>query len=216
MAKKKEFLGAAIGALDPVLKNWAQKLAKKIPTNSYLRSDLFGVAQGVVKGFVESMAEKLPPTAAIAVEKAIDFSDFFTGALGGASEKEKKGAVEDWMDEFFNDAKWRLKKSKDPKAEAERMKIEFECRLALLKLIEDAKPKPKLEVKTEPVDEPIDWQKKWKSFIKGFREFSDGLIEFSKEFNQEFQISDTIKKTDQAVAQKLGGFRKIMAERGIR
>jgi hypothetical protein len=211
---KKAALGAAIGALDPVLKNWARNLAKNVPNNSPLRSELFGVAQGVVKGLVEVLAGKLPPTASIVVEKITDFSDFFAGALGSASEKEKKAVVEDWMDQFFNDAKWRLKKSRDPKAEAEKMKVEFECRLALLKLIEDARPKP--PEPTDSVDEPIDWQKKWKSFIKGFHGFSDGLIEFGREFDKEFQISNGIKKTDQAVAQKLGDFIKALAERGIR
>ena len=211
---KKVAIGAAVGALDPVLKNWARNLAKSVPQNSPLRSELFGVAQGVVKGLVEALAGKLPPTASIVVEKITDFSDFFAGALGGASEKEKKAAVEDWMDEFFNDAKWRLKKSKDPKAEAEKMKVEFECRLALLKLIEEARPKQ--SEPTELVDKPIDWQKKWKSFIKEFREFSDGLIEFGREFDKEFQINNGIKKTDRAIAQRLGDFRKALAERGIR
>lgn len=222
MAKKKEFWGAAVGALDPVLKNWAQGLAKKVPTNSFLRSDFFGIAQGMIKGLIESLAEKLPAGTAVAVEKAIDFSDFFAGALGGASEKEKKevkGATEDWMKKFFVDSSWRLKKARDPQEEFKRIKVEFELRCELLKLIEAAvqpKPSDSESVGQTQQTSEANWKEKWQEFIKKFHEFSDGLIEFGKEFNKEFKISDGAKKADQAVAQKLGSFRKILAERGIR
>lgn len=162
---KKAALGAAIGALDPILKNWAQKLAKGVASNSPLRSELFGVALGVVKGFVEALAGKLPPTASIVVEKITDFSDFFTGALGGVSEKEKKVAVNDWMDSFFYDAGIRFRKAKDPKVEAEKMKSEFECRLVLLNLIEESKSKP--VSKNEPF---INWSKEIESLEKKWQE----------------------------------------------
>lgn len=217
MAKKKEFWGAAVGALDPVLKNWAQGLAKKVPANSFLRSDFFGVAQGVIKGLIESLAEKLPVSTAVAVEKAIDFSDFFSGALGGASEKEKKEVTEDWMKKFFVDAGWRLKKARDLQEEFKRIKMEFELRYELIKLMEATQQKPSsASVEQTQQTSEINWKEEWEKFIKKFHEFSDGLIEFGKEFNKEFQISEGIKKTDQAVAQKLGSFRKILAERGIR
>ncbi len=209
MAKKK-FWGATIGAIDPLLKKLAQDLAKKVPAGSPLRSEIFGVVEGITKGFIESLTGKLPPAAAMAVEKATDFSDFFSGALGSAPEKEKKAATEDWMNKFFIDAGFRLKRAKDPRDEFKRIKVEFELRCELIKLIETTQTKPPAPALA------ISWQEMFAKWKKQFREFSQGFKEFAAEIDKDLCVKENYKKTDAAIAGGLKTFRDWLTKGGIR
>ena len=145
--KKKELLAALVGLVDPWLREKAQKTASKVPEDSPLRNKLVEAALGSLKGLIEAWAEKLPPVAATAVEKATDFSDFLAGALGSNAP-----AVENHLQEFITDAFRRLREAENPTVEFEKIKLEFGMRQQLLELVQQSQKK-----ESEPKDKPTTW-----------------------------------------------------------
>lgn len=144
---QKTVLAIVAGVADPVLKKWAQKLAISIPEQSSLRTEAFESVIGAFKGFIETEAEKLSPTAGVIIEKATDFSDFLSGALG----PQAGFNLEKWASEILNEAGQRLQESKDPTAELERIKLELKLKKQLVEIIKQELPPTPLPT--------VDWRK---------------------------------------------------------
>lgn len=155
----KNIWAGVVSALDPVLRRAAQKLASKVPTDSPLRSEITEMAIGVVKGFTEAISDSLPIPLKIAVEKATDFGDFFSGALGGKTPKTSQ-TMEDWMQKFFTDAGLRLRKAPNAKTEFEKLKLEFQLRQELLNMIKKTQPKTE---ESKPIPS-TNWAEEWEKF----------------------------------------------------
>jgi len=173
MAKGKKNVYAILsGLLEVPLRRLAQRLATSIPANSTLRSQYFETAMGIIKQLVEEYAATLSPGLKTTVERATDFGDFFTGALG--SERGRVGAIPEptaefkgWMKEFYNDALRALYTAKEYhlEEELEWLKNGFDIRLALEKYMREAiSPK-------EPTQQvqPFDWEQ-WGKRFGGLRE----------------------------------------------
>ncbi len=142
---QKTMLAVIAGIVDPVLKKWAQQLAALVPEHSAVRTEIFESVIGAFKGFIETKAEQLSPVAGVAVEKATDFGDFFSGALGSPGLD-----LEKWASEVLNDAGERLRNAEDPAAELERIKLELKLRKELVEII-------KAELPSSP-QSIVDWQ----------------------------------------------------------
>ena len=179
------------GALDPLLRKAAQRIAAKVPEDSILRSEILETAVGVVKGLAEAISAPLPPSLKVMVEKATDFSDFFAGALGGVAGP----AVEDWMKKFFTESGKRLREAQDPLAEFEKAKLEFKLRGELLELINQSVPKK------EPL-KPLDWRDGW----KWLDEKAKKTEEFASKAEVNTKLESVLERT-RAWARKANGGR---------
>lgn len=135
---EKTVLATLAGIADPILKKWAQRLASFVPSGSTIRTKEFESVIGALKGWVEIQAEKFSPASGVAVEKATDFADFFSGALGPQSGLD----LEKWAGEVLNEAGPRLKAATDPAAEMERIQLEFKLRKKLAEIIQQEIPAP--------------------------------------------------------------------------
>ena len=137
-ARKKQVVAAIAGLLDPWLRQKAQEAAGMVSENSVLRNKSVETVLGSLKGFIEAWAEKLPPAAATAIEKATDFGDFFAGALDSGTP-----AAETWLKEFITDAFRRLEKTGNPETELEKIKREFEIKQELSRFIKQEQAEKK-------------------------------------------------------------------------
>lgn len=198
--KKKQVYSTVAGAFDPILRNWAQKIAATVPQGSGLRSDIFQSALGALKGLVEVISEKLPSWAAVLIEKGTDLGDFFTGALGGQEEKKVATEIVDgWMEKFFNEATGRLAKADDVQKEFEKIKLEFGLRGQLLKMIEEAaKAEPK---KGEEPAPKIGFKFNWKEWKEKFKALAHNSFSRYASF------------ADEKTAEALSKFNKNLEER---
>lgn len=144
-SKEKTVWSVVAGLFDPELKKLAQELATLVPESSALRAEAFERVIGSLKGLIEAKAEGLSPAAGVAVEKATDFHDFLTGALGSRSELD----LDKWVREVLTEAGARLRNATDPAAELERIKLELKLRKELAELVKQElpipPPKPDLE-----------------------------------------------------------------------
>lgn len=184
---KKKLWGATAGLADPILREWAQKLASSIPEHSPLRSRALEAAIAVLKGFIEASADELPSGFWAAVEKATDFSDFFAGALG-AKKDNFMVIADNWMKEFLDDAKNRLLKTRSRETELESIKTELELRKNLLEAIKKAE---------EEKNQPSSW-------------IRETLEKFKKEWGEmEKKLQNTAKTLEKKSQEKRrkGGYR---------
>lgn len=210
---KKQAFSTVAGAFDPILRNWAQKIAPDVPPDSFLRSDFFQAALGSLKGLVEAVSEKVPPGIGVAIEKLTDFGDFFTGALGSRDEKTKRKVVvktQDWMNCFLAEAEKRISQAKDEEAldnELKRLKKEFEIRKTIVEIVEAA-AKATEPVAEEPKIEPIDWDAQWKKLKKPFEKMGGKI--------QDLRIKEKAKEADQKIAGKIWQFHSWLNERGVK
>lgn len=151
----KPALSGTAGLLDPVLINLAREIAKKIPSNSLLRSKFIESLMGAARGFLEAHTENLPMLSSVVSEKAIDVWEFVSAFL--AKDKSNNANPET---EIISSIAERLRKAEDPKKETEKIKEE----LQLIKEIMDI-AHPKIE-STSPVLE---------SFNKKLEELRDRI-----------------------------------------
>lgn len=118
----KKWLAGLTGLLDPALINLAQEIAEKIPQGSLLRSKAADYILGVLRGLVETHAEKFSAASGVAVEKLTDLSEFLSATLaqgGGAPGRQ------DLVQNFLAETAQRLQKAENPQQEAERIKAEL-------------------------------------------------------------------------------------------
>jgi hypothetical protein len=108
------------------------------------------------------------------------------------------------MAKFFNEAGPRLEKAADRRQEFENIKLEFELRRELLKLIEEASKPPEPEpTKVQPTEPSWNWEK-WQ------KKFSD----FAEKWYP--QIKSSLKIADHETAQKIYRFNRWLATKGVR
>ncbi len=146
---EKTVLAVVAGIADPIFKKWAQKLASLVPVGSAFRTKEFESVIGALKGWIEVRAEKLSPISGVAVEKATDLADFFSGALGPSSALD----LEKWASEVMSEAGPRLKQAQDPVAEMERIKLEIQLRKQLVEIIKQDLPSLQPSANWQKVDE---------------------------------------------------------------
>lgn len=158
-------LNTLLSVLDPELRKVAQKWWATIPDDSPLKGELFERVFGVFKGWAETKAKGMGPFGDV-VEKLTDVGDFAVRGPKGIK------AVQDWMDKFYAEAAKRLEKAADPRAELEKIKLEFELRQELLKTIEEVRKAAK-PAESEKVS--IDWSKiqnQYESFLLASARFT--------------------------------------------
>lgn len=175
MADKK---GSALFNVNTLLSIWDpefQKLAQegwsRIPDGHFLKSVPFQRAFGVFKGWAEKRSSAMPWPIGDVVEKLTDIGDFAIRGSKGAKE-----TPHDWMDRFYAEATKRLEKAADPRAELEKIKLEFELRQELLKDVEEAR---KAAEPAEPERVSIDWSKvqsQYESFLVASAKFTAKVV----------------------------------------
>lgn len=158
-------LGPLVSLFDKEAREATTRLARGIPADSLLRKELFerlfdGARQALEKmKFDNEVLEML-------WEKLIDYGDYFAVTLYGrdTASGKVKGAKEAsvvagsaWMNKFFEDARERLRNAADKPAEAEKVQIEFQLNLQVLRAMQDALKAMEPELPQEPEPEPIDW-----------------------------------------------------------
>lgn len=205
---KKKLYGAAMGLLDPLLQEGAKKIASKVASKSPLRGLAFRETLGVINGFMEAVAGDLPPVVGALMEKSSDFFDFFGQALTGVEGKgkeEKIAKAKDWMENFFGSAADRLAKSQAPEDEFKKIKLEFELRCELLKIMEEAmnKKEPKESVSEGPAPQEFNFGE-WK------KKFSDLAAKYWP------NIKKNAIAADKEIAKKIWGFHSWLARKGVR
>lgn len=156
------------GVLDPEFNRLAEWLAGRIPEGSFLRSDSFKRAFGVIKQHIERKGSSIGPSANFFLEAFTDLGDYLTAALGGEIKEKGAGSPADgWIKQFLKGAGERLKKSPNPAEEVEKIKQEFTCRLELLKFVESSTASPKKETTPSKFN--------WEEFEREFIKFLDGV-----------------------------------------
>ena len=131
--REKEILSGLAGALDPLIRELAQKLAGLVSPESPWRSAKIESAVGVLKGWAEAYAEKFAPLAAVAVEKVTDLLDFMSVSLAQGETSEQ--AARNWREKFLAESLERIKKSTDPEAELEKIKAELKLQQELMRAV---------------------------------------------------------------------------------
>lgn len=179
-------LNTLLSVLDPELRKVAQKWWATIPDDSPLKGELFERVFGVFKGWAETRAKGMGPFGDV-VEKLTDVGDFAVRGPKGIK------AAQDWMDKFYSEAAKRIEKAVDPKAELEKIELEFELRRDLLKVIEEAR---KAAAPAKPEKISFDWSKiqnQYESFLLASARFT------AKAVNQ-------AEKADRQVVRQLNRF----------
>lgn len=172
--KNRTVWSVVTGLFDPELRKLAQELATLVPESSALRSEAVERVIGSLKGLIEVQAEKFSPVAGTAVEKAIDFHDFFMGALGSPELDLNK-----WTREVLTEGGARLKNAQDPAAEMERIKLEFKLRKELAEMIKKEMPPPPDPVAAvNAVTDRLDaFNKKLESYLPRMRKWAENKKE---------------------------------------
>ncbi|MEK7622065.1 MAG: hypothetical protein AAB415_02705, partial [Patescibacteria group bacterium] len=155
-------LNTLLSVLDPESRKLAQTWWASIPEGSPLKTELFERVFGIFKAWAETKAKGMGPIGEV-IEKLTDIGDF---AVRGGPKPDVKTS-QAWMDRFFIDAGKRLEKTANPKIEIEKIKLEFELRRDLLKVIEEAR-KAAEPTKAEKVS--FDWSKiqnQYEAFLLG-------------------------------------------------
>lgn len=186
MADKRAFfnLNTLLSTLDPELRKFAQRIWATIPDSSPLKTETFERVFGVFKAWAEKRASGIGPIGDI-VEKLTDVGDFAVRGPKGVK------AAHDWMDRFYAEAAKRIEKAADPKAELEKVKLEFELRRELLKVIEEAR---KAAEPAKPEKVSIDWSKiqsQYEAFLVASAKFTAKVV------NQAEKTVKTVKTIDQ-------------------
>ncbi|TSC91299.1 MAG: hypothetical protein G01um10142_27 [Parcubacteria group bacterium Gr01-1014_2] len=179
MAKTALFnINTLLSVLDPELRKVAQKWWAIIPDDSPLKSEFFERVFGVFKGWAETKARGMGPLGDV-VEKLTDVGDF--AVMGPKGVK----AAQDWMDRFYSEAAKRIEKAADPKVELEKVKLDFELRRELLKVIEEAR---KAAEPAKPEKVSIDWQKmqdRFDNLFIGFAKAGGAVVRGSRKTDQQ-------------------------------
>ena len=173
--EKKAIFSALAGLFDPWFRKAAQRLAEGVPEESVFRSQSFEMALGAAKGFVEALAERMPPALGVLIEKATDVEDFFAGALKSGESQTFEKIMNDWQEEFLREFGERLKKAENPAHEFERLKLEFELRSELVKIVKE---------KTEVDNKQLGLFAKGSVFGNFFETQADNLRQFKEEFEK--------------------------------
>lgn len=154
----KKVWNLALSTFDPEAQEFfGRRLAAALPSDNPIRSTLVGRVIGLANSWLESLADEVKsPLAGALLEKLTDYVDFFSTCLHseGGSTATAEFTGEDWMGRFFTEAGKRLQKATDPRAEAEKIKAEFQFRQELFAII-DAARRANAPAKTEP--KKIDW-----------------------------------------------------------
>ena len=159
---------------DPEFRKWVQERWARIPEGHFLKSLPFERAFGVLKGWAEKRSSTLPWPIGDVVEKLTDVGDF--AVRGSKSAK----AAHDWMDRFYAEAAKRIEKAVDPEAELEKIKVEFELRCELLKVIEEAR---KAAEPAKPEKVSVDWSKiqnQYEAFLVASARFTAKAVNQAK------------------------------------
>lgn len=171
-------LNTLLSVLDPESRKLAQAWWASIPDDSPLKSELFERVFGVFKAWAETKAKGMGPIGDV-IEKLTDIGDFAV-----RSPKMDVKSSQAWMDRFFAEAGKRLEKSSKPRKEAEKIKIEFELRRDLLKVIEEARNATAGTKKGTP---SIDWgkmQDRFEGVLVGFAKAHGVVVRESKKADQ--------------------------------
>lgn len=210
MANKKRSalfnVNTLLSVWDPEFRKWAQEKWSRIPDGHFLKSVPFERGFGVFKGWAEKKSGSLPWPLGDVVEKLTDVGDFAIRGTKGA-----RDTAHDWMDRFYAEAAKRLEKATDPELEFEKIKLEFELRAALLKVIEEAR---KAAEPAKPEKVSIDWSKirdQYETFLLTSARFS------AKAVNQaEKTARDIDHWAGNTAAPRVRQFRQFLETRGIR
>lgn len=193
-------LNTLLSVLDPELRKVAQKWWATIPDDSPLKGELFERVFGVFKGWAETKARGMGPLGDV-VEKLTDVGDFAVRGPKGVK------AAQDWMSRFYAEAAKRIEKAADPKAELEKVKLEFELRRELLKVIDEAR---KAAEPARPEKVSIDWNKiqdQYRTFLGGASKFA------AKAVNQTEKIDPWAANT---AAPQVRRFGQWLETKGVR
>jgi hypothetical protein len=153
----RDFWNEIISALDPELRELAERIIARIPESSILRSHLAERALGVLKSMAERRAKKMRPFTGAVVEKATDLFDFATPSLFGKVKGPSPAALRGWMNQFFNEASKRMAQAQDPQETFNRLQQEFELRQKLIKMLEQAAKAEEAAKAAKKPAAPIDW-----------------------------------------------------------
>lgn len=116
------------------------RIAAGVPENSVLRSGSFVRVFDVIRQMIgETDIGPLKPL----IEKLVDYGDKFSDELSGheteGGERPKvEAALQGWMNKFFAEAGPRLKDATDKEAEYANLEAEWNARMKLLALMEEA------------------------------------------------------------------------------
>ena len=127
-------LNPLLSIFDKEARGIIDRIAARIPEDSFLRSEVFGRVFDVLRGVTEGV--NFGPLTTV-VEKLTDYGDALAKDLDEKAKTAKTTEVlQGWMNKFATDAGKRLEKAADPTAELAKLKLEFTARIELLKLIE--------------------------------------------------------------------------------
>ncbi|MEK7564746.1 MAG: hypothetical protein AAB501_00715 [Patescibacteria group bacterium] len=118
----KRWIAGMAGLFDPASIKRIQELAEKIPEGSLLRSNLAEYISGVLRGIVETHAEKFSNTSSVVVKKLGDFSGFLSTVLAQTKSNTTK---QDLLQNFLAQILERLRSAEDPQKEFEKIKGEI-------------------------------------------------------------------------------------------
>lgn len=199
-------LNTLLSVWDPEFRKWAQEKWSRIPDGHFLKSVPFERGFGVFKGWAEKKSGSLSWPLGDVVEKLTDIGDFAIRGTKGA-----KDTAHDWMDRFYGEASKRIEKAPDPEAELEKIKLEFELRRELLKVIEEAR---KAAEPAKPEKVSIDWSKiqnQYEAFMLASAKFAAKAVN---------QADKTAKETDKwaakTAAPQVRRFGRWLKTKGVR
>ena len=197
-----KLINPALSFFDKEFRAWAEKAAKTIPRDSFLREEPAERAFDILRGFLEKNIQ-LNNTAAQAIkEKVIDIGDYFATSLFRKEKADKKAvaAAQDWMKRFLAYAEKHLSEAKsleDLNVEFDRLQREFEIRRRIVEIMEVAAKAAEPSEPTEPETQSIDWKAKF-----------EDLKEKVKRYGR------SVDKAAGKTALKVRNFRFWLAERG--
>jgi len=134
-------LNAALSSADMSAGRAMDRLAKSVPKDSFLRTEVAGTLFGALRGLVETAVSFNNPLAEVLKEKAVDYLDFFSQGLyrknSGAEKEIAKGSTKDWVGVWLEKAKKRIAEAEDIQEEQTRLSLEFEAIQQIVRLIDD-------------------------------------------------------------------------------
>lgn len=196
-------INQGLSLIDPELENLGARIAAMIPEESPLRTTVVRRIFGFVKSWIETKAENMHPIVGAIVEKLSDLGDFIIG--GVASDKGSK-SVKGWMDSFQKESFERIKKSKDPKGELERIREEFDARKDIIRIIEEERRASDPEAKTV---QPGLWEE-WRNSFLQIDEFVNSRLEPIAKELEDFREERTnqIYRTKPSIFKRIGAWWK--------
>ncbi|MBI2003560.1 MAG: hypothetical protein HYS78_01070 [Parcubacteria group bacterium] len=206
-------LNPLFSLFDEEVRQFMARHAGSIPEDSWLKTERFRRTFDVVRGALEKGFRLDNKVFETVKEKLVDYGDYFTsavsgtGRVAGAQPKGPGPAIDKRMEEFFNEARKRIRESPDPEAEFERVIVEFELLKVLLRQFEEViesaseEARKKSGAKRASVPEGlkrpwVDWGKIQEQF-EVFREWSGFQVA---------EIVNLVEETDRQVARQLHRF----------